>query len=359
MDRPSAKLSIRTRVVGHEVRTESRGREFTLYQVEVKKGAAQEGYMIWRRYSEFFTLWTVLNTAFPNAQFVLPPKRVLSSLSSATFKEREIGLGKFLESVTGHREAVRHDSVRSFLDAEKNPDFATLAGAADKAGWLSRQGVRGWYAVRAGSLFEFENSNSAESVNIWELSAECSRVKGTLKISVPVSGSGESGSELKEQGEGSSSSSSIDEVLVLASEDEFDAEDWLTMLNHNVPSVPSSSSSSSASTGSSGLTEGTGAVDLSSEPALSSLVSGNAIPDFGAAHALFAAPSGGSSKNQGSSRGKGTSSDNGSSGKGEKDGSSGGSKRKKRSGSSRRSKKGSSRRKAPPAISDTPGVVDC
>ncbi|XP_071508324.1 uncharacterized protein [Diadema antillarum] len=100
-------------ITGYEV-MEQRSK-FTVFKLNVKK-SPNEGYFIFRRYTDFTRLNSKLKILFPGFRLSLPPKRWFGNNFDPIFLEdRTLGLQAFINNITGHKDVRTSGPVREFL----------------------------------------------------------------------------------------------------------------------------------------------------------------------------------------------------------------------------------------------------
>jgi len=92
------------RIVGAEIIATCGQLPFTTYEIETKIGAKWK--RCFRRYSDFYRLYSHLRTILPNhvAACGFPEKKIFTSLKASTIKERKRQLDKFLDYLAQDRE---------------------------------------------------------------------------------------------------------------------------------------------------------------------------------------------------------------------------------------------------------------
>ncbi|KAF9902838.1 Intermediate filament protein [Linnemannia zychae] len=99
-------------------------KEFALYVIEVHQlaqdGSFASGWVIARRYSEFFALHQQLKENFSSIvrQYELPGKRGFLKLQKSFVEGRRIGLERYLQSLVRHIEICQSQELRAFLSQE-------------------------------------------------------------------------------------------------------------------------------------------------------------------------------------------------------------------------------------------------
>ncbi|KAG0020543.1 Intermediate filament protein, partial [Entomortierella chlamydospora] len=112
-------ISITSSTVGREG-----SKEFALYVIEVHQlaqdGSFASGWVIARRYSEFFTLNQQLKEKYPSIirQYELPGKRGFLKLQKSFVEGRRIGLERYLQCLVQHMEICQSQELRAFLSQE-------------------------------------------------------------------------------------------------------------------------------------------------------------------------------------------------------------------------------------------------
>lgn len=96
---------------------------FILYVIEVEKlasdGNISAGWVVARRYSQFFQLHQLLRSTFPEVRNLsFPKKRVLKFQQSSFAEARRIGLQKYLRSLLQSPAVCRSKTFRMFLSSE-------------------------------------------------------------------------------------------------------------------------------------------------------------------------------------------------------------------------------------------------
>ncbi|KAG0283471.1 Intermediate filament protein [Linnemannia gamsii] len=125
-------INITSSTVGHDG-----SKEFALYVIEVHKhaedGSFASGWIIARRYSEFFALHQQLKEKFSSIvrQYELPGKRGFLKLQKSFVEGRRIGLERYLQSLVRHVEICQSQELRTFLSQENValPQFSTSTPA--------------------------------------------------------------------------------------------------------------------------------------------------------------------------------------------------------------------------------------
>ncbi|KAF9084567.1 Intermediate filament protein [Mortierella sp. AD031] len=123
-------INITSSTVGHEG-----SKEFALYVIEVHQlaqdGSFASGWVIARRYSEFFALHQQLKEKFSSIvrQYELPGKRGFLKLQKSFVEGRRIGLERYLQSLVQHVEICQSQELRAFLSQENValPQFSASA----------------------------------------------------------------------------------------------------------------------------------------------------------------------------------------------------------------------------------------
>ncbi|XP_066289810.1 sorting nexin-16-like isoform X5 [Branchiostoma lanceolatum] len=111
---------LRVPIIGYEI-MEQRAR-YTLFKIHVQV-EADEGWFVFRRYSDFQRLNDKLRNLFPTFRLALPPKRWFKDNFDPTFLEdRILGLQAFVNNVIGHVDIVDSDPVREFFCLDDPPD---------------------------------------------------------------------------------------------------------------------------------------------------------------------------------------------------------------------------------------------
>ncbi|KAG0281295.1 Intermediate filament protein [Linnemannia exigua] len=112
-------INITSSTVGHDG-----SKEFALYVIEVHQlaqdGSFASGWVIARRYSEFFALHQQLKEKFASIvrQYELPGKRGFLKLQKSFVEGRRIGLERYLQSLVRHEEICQSQELRAFLSQE-------------------------------------------------------------------------------------------------------------------------------------------------------------------------------------------------------------------------------------------------
>ncbi|KAG0340652.1 Intermediate filament protein [Podila horticola] len=111
-------ISITSSTVGHDG-----SKEFALYVIEVHQmaqdGSFASGWVIARRYSEFFALHQQLKEKFAVVrQYELPGKRGFLKLQKSFVESRRIGLEKYLQLLVQHSDICQSQELRAFLSQE-------------------------------------------------------------------------------------------------------------------------------------------------------------------------------------------------------------------------------------------------
>ncbi|KAF9209455.1 Intermediate filament protein [Haplosporangium sp. Z 27] len=112
-------ITITSSTVGHEG-----SKEFALYVIEVHQmaqdGSFASGWVIARRYSEFFSLNQQLREKYPSIvrQYELPGKRGFLKLQKSFVEGRRIGLERYLQCLVQHIEICQSQELRAFLSQE-------------------------------------------------------------------------------------------------------------------------------------------------------------------------------------------------------------------------------------------------
>ncbi|KAG0088556.1 Intermediate filament protein [Podila epicladia] len=111
-------VSITSSTVGHDG-----SKEFALYVIEVHQmaqdGSFASGWVITRRYSEFFALHQQLKEKFAVVrQYELPGKRGFLKLQKSFVEGRRIGLEKYLQLLVQHSDICQSQELRAFLSQE-------------------------------------------------------------------------------------------------------------------------------------------------------------------------------------------------------------------------------------------------
>ncbi|KAF9980353.1 Intermediate filament protein, partial [Mortierella antarctica] len=112
-------ISITSSTVSHDG-----SKEFALYEIQVfqldQDGSCASGWVIARRYSEFFALHQQLKEKFPSIvrQYELPGKRGFLKLQKSFVENRRIGLERYLQSLIHHAEICQSQELRAFLSKE-------------------------------------------------------------------------------------------------------------------------------------------------------------------------------------------------------------------------------------------------
>ncbi|KAF9381045.1 Intermediate filament protein [Podila verticillata] len=111
-------VSITSSTVGHDG-----SKEFALYVIEVHQmaqdGSFASGWVIARRYSEFFALHQQLKEKFAVVrQYELPGKRGFLKLQKSFVESRRIGLEKYLQLLVQHSDICQSQELRAFLSQE-------------------------------------------------------------------------------------------------------------------------------------------------------------------------------------------------------------------------------------------------
>ncbi|KAF9179970.1 Intermediate filament protein [Haplosporangium sp. Z 767] len=123
-------INITSSTVGHDG-----PKEFALYVIEVHQmaqdGSFASGWVIARRYSEFFALHRQLKEKFPAIvrQYELPSKRGFLKLQKSFVEGRRIGLERYLQCLVQHIEICQSQELRAFLSQENValPQFSAAA----------------------------------------------------------------------------------------------------------------------------------------------------------------------------------------------------------------------------------------
>ncbi|KAF9432855.1 Intermediate filament protein [Entomortierella beljakovae] len=129
-------INITSSTVGHEG-----SKEFALYVIEVHKlaedGSYASGWVIARRYSEFFALNQQLREKYPLIvrQYELPGKRGFLKLQKSFVEGRRIGLERYLQCLVQHKEICQSQELRAFLSQENValPQFSSAISASSLA----------------------------------------------------------------------------------------------------------------------------------------------------------------------------------------------------------------------------------
>ncbi|KAG0241286.1 Intermediate filament protein [Mortierella sp. GBA43] len=112
-------INITSSTVGHEG-----SKEFALYEIEVhqlaKDGSFASGWVIARRYSEFFALHQQLKEKFPSIvrQIDFPGKRGFLKLQKSFVEGRRIGLERYLRNLLHHVDVCQSQELKAFLSQE-------------------------------------------------------------------------------------------------------------------------------------------------------------------------------------------------------------------------------------------------
>ncbi|KAG0369064.1 Intermediate filament protein [Gamsiella multidivaricata] len=156
-------INITSSTVGHEG-----SKEFALYVIEVHQlaqdGSFASGWVIARRYSEFFALHQQLKEKYPSIvrQYELPGKRGFLKLQKSFVEGRRIGLERYLQCLVQHIEICQSQELRAFLSQENValPQFSSATPALipyslfDNDG--AKEGAKQSNAAQPGSPFFFE-----------------------------------------------------------------------------------------------------------------------------------------------------------------------------------------------------------
>ncbi|KAK9463364.1 PXA domain-containing protein [Lipomyces oligophaga] len=125
-----------------------RGRPYALYIIEVQRfgfdGSVTAGWIVARRYSEFFQLNQHLRRRFPAVNDVLFPKKGVAVLKSqrSFIEGRKNALEAYLKSLLQIPEVCHSRELRSFLSSQ---EFQGLLSSDDSAADLSRVATLGDY----------------------------------------------------------------------------------------------------------------------------------------------------------------------------------------------------------------------
>ncbi|CAH1270471.1 SNX16 [Branchiostoma lanceolatum] len=111
---------LRVPIIGYEIMEQ--WARYTLFKIHVQV-EADEGWFVFRRYSDFQRLNDKLRNLFPTFRLALPPKRWFKDNFDPTFLEdRILGLQAFVNNVIGHVDIVDSDPVREFFCLDDPPD---------------------------------------------------------------------------------------------------------------------------------------------------------------------------------------------------------------------------------------------
>ncbi|XP_006009265.1 sorting nexin-16 isoform X2 [Latimeria chalumnae] len=106
-------------LLGYEVMEERA--KFTVYKILVRK-SSEEGWVVFRRYTDFSRLNDKLKEMFPGFRLALPPKRWFKDNYNPDFLEdRQLGLQAFLQNLVAHKDIANCVPVREFLCLDDPP----------------------------------------------------------------------------------------------------------------------------------------------------------------------------------------------------------------------------------------------
>ncbi|KAG0054909.1 Intermediate filament protein [Gryganskiella cystojenkinii] len=132
-------ISITSSTVGHDG-----SKEFALYVIEVHQlaqdGSFASGWVIARRYSEFFSLHQQLKEKF-NAivrNYELPGKRGFLKLQKSFVESRRIALERYLQALVQYIEICQSQELRAFLSQENValPQFSVASSPISSSSFL-------------------------------------------------------------------------------------------------------------------------------------------------------------------------------------------------------------------------------
>ncbi|KAG5438838.1 hypothetical protein PCANB_002558 [Pneumocystis canis] len=140
-----SKIFIPTVTIGLEMD----GSEYTLYIIEVQKFDASKvvtaGWILGRRYSEFFHLHQQLKAHFPKVKNIdLPKKSVVLKMQKSFVEGRRIMLEKYLQTLLQIPEVCASKELRIFLSQQnstlpslqKDPDSASYSDPREIVGYI-------------------------------------------------------------------------------------------------------------------------------------------------------------------------------------------------------------------------------
>lgn len=175
------RVSILNSTVGDED-----GKSVVRYLVEIKQLASDgnhaSGWVVARRYNEFFNLHNKLRERYaPVRNLDFPGKRLVTALSSSFLDSRRIGLEKYLQNVIAIPVVCESDELRSFLSRD-SPFVASNSQSISESPSFS--GIRNVYRSVAESIDDMFFGPSMLDVMIQRLTRQAAEFAGIVGTAI-------------------------------------------------------------------------------------------------------------------------------------------------------------------------------
>ncbi|KAF9577545.1 Intermediate filament protein, partial [Lunasporangiospora selenospora] len=158
-------INITSSTVGHDG-----NKEFALYVIEVHQLASDgnyaSGWIIARRYSEFFALHQQLKEKFSVVKnYELPAKRGFLKLQRTFVEGRRIGLERYLQQLLRHEDICQSQELRAFLSQENValPQFSSSPNQTSILPYITTEGRNSMSREDEGKGAGFGSSTSDQS----------------------------------------------------------------------------------------------------------------------------------------------------------------------------------------------------
>ncbi|KAG8224683.1 hypothetical protein J437_LFUL003798 [Ladona fulva] len=122
-DNDSTKPQLSIPIVGYEV-MEERAR-FTVFKLRIENLNTGEMWFVYRRYTDFFRLFSKLRSLFPMMKLNLPRKRWFGDNFDPVFLEdRVVGLQNFINSILSEEDLLKETCTREFFCLDDPPSYS-------------------------------------------------------------------------------------------------------------------------------------------------------------------------------------------------------------------------------------------
>ncbi|XP_071445950.1 sorting nexin-16-like isoform X2 [Hetaerina americana] len=123
LDNESSQPQLLIPIVGYEV-MEERAR-FTVFKLRIENLGTGDMWFVYRRYTDFFRLYSKLRGLYPAVKLSLPRKRWFGDNFDPTFlDERVVGLQNFIDSLLSQEELLKAECARDFFCLDDPPSYA-------------------------------------------------------------------------------------------------------------------------------------------------------------------------------------------------------------------------------------------
>ncbi|XP_046389824.1 sorting nexin-16 [Ischnura elegans] len=122
IDNESSQPQLLIPIVGYEV-MEERAR-FTVFKLRIENMSTGDMWFVYRRYTDFFRLYSKLRGLYPGVKLPLPRKRWFGDNFDPTFlDERVVGLQNFIDSLLSQEELLKAQCTRDFFCLDDPPSY--------------------------------------------------------------------------------------------------------------------------------------------------------------------------------------------------------------------------------------------